>query len=211
MMRGTILGILAIIVLVLISGEGLAGNYLPLDPGITWTYQQGSFATTFPSEMVNDVATIPLYVSLPDFNGQTYYLADESDIVSIIDIRWHSALFQDGQWYLESDMINMSTPIQLFERPLTPGLSTIGLVESDLGSHFIQVSILDEQVLDTPYGELTVVPVILEDAILSELDAVFYFHQDIGLVGYNEFSLVEVSGLVPVQPSTWGGIKSLYR
>ncbi len=85
------------------------------------------------------------------------------------------------------------------------------MVESSMGSHLMVSTVLDEQVLSTPLGDLSVMPVELVDMSLGELSATFYLHQEYGLVGYDGFRVEAIEGVVPVAPRSLSGIKALFH
>jgi len=202
---------IATYLIIILAIPALALEYLPLEPGVIWIYEGGAQAQVYETQDINGVDTMPLYVSWPEVDGRTYYLSDTEAGATIVEIMWHSGLWVDGQWFLEADQIDLSTPIQLFTRPLAPGALPATMVESTMGSHLMVSTVLEEQFLSTPLGDLPVMPVELVDLSLGELTATFYLHQEYGLVGYDGFRVEAIEGIVPVAPRSLSGIKTLFR
>jgi len=207
MTRQTIASCLIIILAI----PALALEYLPLEPGIIWDFGGGAQATVYEPQVVNGVDTTPLFVAWPEVEGRTYYLSDTEAGATIVEIMWHSGLWVDGQWILESYMVDLSTSFPLFTRPLAPGALPAVEVESSMGSHLLVSTVLEEQILSTPLGDLPVMPVELVDMTLGELSATFYLHREYGLVGYDEYRIEAIEGIVPVAPRSLSGIKALFH
>ncbi len=187
-----------------------ASEYLPLEPGLEWTYDCGSYEThavVCPPETVAGVEVVPLSFTWPMCNGRTYHLLDDSA----------------GPWLLGLTVDDPSCDgfdghpglffplVRLFDLPLVAGTQSLGPIEFVSGNMIMLRTVGEETQLETPHGSYAVRPITLIFVPHIDLSVRFYLNRELGPVGYEECLLTETDVPVAAKNRSWTEIKALFR
>ncbi len=216
MRNKTSLSIVATIILVsAILGSAFSvqgAEYFPLEEGLQWTYTNEVQGNTGPSTDFNGVEAVPLTFSWPMLNGRRIWCVEDPSGPFIQGLTVNEGTYVGpGQWIADSWTFGFETAVRLFDLPLAPGAELFDIVPTDRGDLYFLRTVGIVENLETPYGELEVYPILLLELGSEFSTMVLYVHADLGVVGFNNARLVNVSGIVATEEQTWCGVKSLYR
>lgn len=187
-----------------------ASEYMPLDPGLWWTYTNGVEARVGEA---NSMEAFPLHFwGLPSSESEiTYWLIDDVAGPLLTGITFFQSKLKDGRYSPYSWYVGLETAIRLFELPLTEGAELFDVVPTTDGDVWFLRTVEQLIDLETPYGVLPVYEVTLWTACNAHTSAHFYVHDQLGPVGYNGALLTNTSVPVAVETTSWSKIKCLYR
>lgn len=114
--------LLVFLLLIGTTTVAMASEYMPLEPGRSWSYTNEVEASIGSVDYINGQFATPLTFSWPTLNGRTFWLTDDATGPMLVDITvYESGYLGPGGYCVYSWSYGFESPIRLFELPLTPG------------------------------------------------------------------------------------------
>lgn len=207
--------VLLVLVLAVRPITAHGAEYLPLSPGLEWTFECNSddvHGSVGPMESFHGYDVAPLQFTWPLFEERIYYLVNDNAGPWLVGWTLGTAFSMgNGNYFLERWTTALDQAFRLWELPLVPSPPTWHVIFA--GSHEIYVhrEIGEETRLDTPFGELYAHPVFVIFYGAFEMSLRLYLHREIGPIRHGNCMLTAHNVPVAAAPSTWSAVRDLYR
>lgn len=190
--------------------------YLPLDPGITWSYTLDVEAEVGSPDTINGTTATPLTFEWPaGFDtipfGLQFWLQEDDEGPLLVDVVAFDGSFDGEQWHLEPWSLGLEASVRLYSYPLVAGTESVDVIGSPHGDLTVVRTIGVEARMTTPYGEFLVFPVTLQVLGSVTLTAEFFLNELMGPVAYGDARMISFGGMIPNEPTSWSDVKATFE
>jgi hypothetical protein len=194
--------VLSVLIFVMMAVSARAADFWPEGEGLTWEYQWSNVVDDIPA-MVVESSKYRLSLEQPPLTVEKVFAFDEdANVVVESIVYWYEE-------YAEPVIREFDPPLLFLRFPLIIGDSWTTI--TDQGGVICRV--LREEDLEVPAGEFrTIVVQMLDLTSVTGVAGDYYLNREVGPVLVPDCGgLVSYNFGVPIDASSWGSLKALYR